>query len=102
MEPKAPQQVTSDVEACNVSPVHSSFLQLSVITPLLKGSVALATDHPQLRDWEHLSLLARQHFLTEEGQNTGRSQGPGWDKLPQEHRTSTNIAALHSNYNTHF
>lgn len=67
MGSKTPEQVESDVEACNDSPVHSSFLQLSVITPLLKGSVALAKDHPQLQDWEHLNPPALQHFLTEEG-----------------------------------
>ena len=63
---KAPQQFASDMEAYNTSPVHSSFLQLSVITPLLKGSVTLA-DHPQVQDWEHLNPLALQHFLIEEG-----------------------------------
>lgn len=58
MGPKAPEQVTSDTEARTASPVHSSFLQLGVITLLLKSLVALATDHPQLQDWEQLLLLA--------------------------------------------
>jgi len=100
--PKAPQQVASDMEACNASPVHSSVLQLSLITPLLQGSVVLAKDYPQLQDGKHLNPLALQHLLLEEGQNTERSQGPGWDKLPQGQRTPTNIATLYSNYNTHF
>lgn len=98
--PNTPQQDASGMDVFNASPAHSSFLQLHVTTPLLKGSAALATDHPQLQ--EHLSPLAMQRFLLEDRQNTGFSQGSGWDELPQEQRTPTNIATLYSNYNTHF
>lgn len=73
--PNAPQQDASDMDVFNASPAHSSFLQLHVTTPLLKGSAALATDHPQLQ--EHLSPLALQHVLLEDRQNTGFSQGQG-------------------------
>lgn len=79
---KAPQQVASDMEACIASTVHGSFLPLSIIIPLLKGSVALAKNNPQLQDWEHLNPLALWYFLIEEGWNTECSQGPGWDQLP--------------------